>query len=42
MNGSPWPLLVGTLAVVAMFFLSIPFMVRAALRDNPLVDGAGH
>jgi len=40
MNGSPWPLLVGTVAVVAMFFLSIPFMVRAALRDNPLIDGA--
>jgi len=40
MNGSPWPFLVGTLAVVAMFFLSIPFMVRAALRDNPLIDGA--
>jgi len=40
MNGSPWPLLVGITAVVAMFFLSIPFMVRSALRDNPLIDGA--
>jgi hypothetical protein len=42
MNGSPWPLVIGTLAVVVMFFLSIPFMVRAALRDNPLFDGAVH
>ena len=40
MNGSPWPFVIGTVAVVVTFFLSIPFMVRAALRDNPLIDGA--
>jgi hypothetical protein len=36
MNGSPWALI----AFPMLLLLPIPFLVRAALRDNPLIDGA--